>query len=126
GTVNRLLGGIDSAAVGPDGSVYYVFGIRDLTTNENRLEMTRLTPNATGGLTLNAPTFVTGQVQAALPSVAVNGTGTVGVMYDTFDGFNGSGFPIFSVHLARSTDQGGTFTDTTVNTFSSPSQNNPN
>src|SRR5207237_8300899 len=77
GTVNRLLGGIDSAAVGPDGSVYYVFGIRDLTTNKNRLEMIRLTPNATGGLTLHAPTFVAGQVQAALPSVPVTSIGMV-------------------------------------------------
>ena len=36
--------------------------------------------------------------------------GTIGVLYMTYDGTSG-GLPTFSAHLARSTDQGSTFSD---------------
>ena len=49
---------------------------------------------------------MTGQVTAALPSVTVADNGTIGVLYDTFDGFNGSGYPVFSAHLTQSKDHG--------------------
>jgi hypothetical protein len=124
GTVNALLGGVDHAAVDPNnGDVYYVYGDRDGTTGNNRLSIRRLTDNGAGGLTVGAKNFVTGQVQAALPSVAVAANGVVGVLYTQYDGVSG-GFPSFSAHLATSSDQGVTFTDTTLESFLSPSTDN--
>src|SRR6185369_14583025 len=118
GTVNALLGGVDHAAVDPkNGAVYYAFGNRDSGTNNNRISIVRLTDNGAGGLTVGAPHFVSGQVQAALPSVAVTANGTVGVLYTTADGIGMSGFPVFTAHLALSTDQGATFTDRVLSTF---------
>jgi hypothetical protein len=118
---------VTSAAVDPNnGNVYYVFGNRDAMTGNNRLSIVRLTDNGMGGLTVGAPTFVTGQVQAALPSVAVTANGTVGVLYTTFDGIGTSGFPVFSAHLAISTNQGATFTDRVLTTFLSVAMDNGN
>jgi hypothetical protein len=109
GTVNALLGGVDHAAVDPvNGDVYFVYGNRDSMTGNNRLSIIRLTDNGAGGLTIGASNFVTGQVEAALPSVAVTTNGVVGVLYTQYDGMSG-GFPMFSVHLALSQDQGVTF-----------------
>jgi hypothetical protein len=123
GTVNALLGGVDHAAVDPTtGDVYVVYGNRDSSTGNNRLAIRRLQDNGSGRLNIGAESFVTGQVQSALPSLAVTSEGTVGVLYDTFDGFSTSGnLPIFSAHLATSTDRGVTFTDQTILTFLSPS-----
>jgi len=127
GTVNALLGGVDHAAVDPsNGDVYYVFGNRDSGTGNNRLSIIRLTDNGSGGLTIGAPHFVTGQVQAALPSVAVTPNGTIGVLYTTADGTGMSGFPVFTAHLALSTDQGATFIDRTLSTFLSVAMDNGN
>ena len=64
--------------------------------------------------------MVSNVASAALPSVAVAGDGTIGVLYDTDDGTNPSGFPIISAHFARSTDHGVTFTDQVLQTFNSP------
>ena len=47
---------------------------------------------------------VDGQVEAAVPQVAVLDNGVVGVFYYTFDGFSGDDFPIFTAHLALSDD----------------------
>jgi hypothetical protein len=125
GTVNALLGGIDHAAVDPsNGDVYYVYGSKDPNTGTNRLAIKRLTPNGSG---LSIPTngvVVSGAKPAALPSVAVASNGTVGVLYDTFDGFNSSGFPVFSAHLARSHDHGASFSDATLLSFASPAKDN--
>jgi len=89
GGVNALLGGVDHAAVDPNnGDVYYVYGDRDNGTGNNRLSIRRLTDNGGGGLNVGAANFVTGQVQAALPSVAVTGNGDVGVLYTQFDGIS--------------------------------------
>lgn len=111
GTVNALLGGVLHAAVDPTNSdLYYVYGNRDAATNNNRLAIRRLTSDGMGGLNVGAEVFVTGQVQAALPSVAVASDGTVGVLYTQFDGISSmSNIPIFSVHFAMSIDQGQTF-----------------
>jgi hypothetical protein len=121
GTVNALLGGVEHAAVDPtNGDVYYVYGTRDSGTGNNRLAIRRLQDNGGGGLTIGAENFITAQVQAALPSVAVTTNGVVGVLYDTFDGFDPStNFPIFTAHLSTSTDQGSTFTDFVLETFMS-------
>ena len=51
--------------------------------------------------------------------------GTIGVLYITHDGSSG-GLPTFSAHLARSTDQGSTFSDVVLQSFSSPVADNGN
>ena len=120
GTVNALLGGVLHAAVDPTNSdVYYVYGNRDSGTDNNRLAIRRLTSDGMGGLNIGAEVFVTGQVQAALPSVAVASDGTVGVLYTQFDGLSPmSMIPMFSVHFAMSIDQGQTFpTDLVLENF---------
>jgi uncharacterized repeat protein (TIGR01451 family) len=70
--------------------------------------------------------FVTDQVEAAIPSVAVASDGTVGVFYYTFDGFSPDNLPIFSAHLAQSSDQGVTFNDQILLTFLSSAMDNGN
>ena len=126
GTCNALLGGVLHAAVDPTtGDLFYVYGNRDSGSGNNRLSIIRLTSDGMGGLTLGAPVFVTGQVQAALPSVAVASDGTVGVLYDTYDGIV-SGFPQFTAHFAISTDHGASFSDNTLLTFLSVANDNGN
>jgi sRNA-binding regulator protein Hfq len=124
GTVNALLGGVLHAAVDPTTSdLYYVYGNRDASGN-NRLAIRRVFDNGSGGVTIGAETFVvSGTVQAALPSVAVNGQGMVGVFYYTFNGIVG-GFPQFSTWLAVSTDQGASFNTQLLATFLSPATDN--
>ena len=129
GTVNALLGGVDHVAVDPrTGDVYVVYGDRDPNTGNNRLSIVRLTDDGRGGLTIGPSFFVTGQVQAALPSVAVANdyNGSVGVLYDTFDGIDSSGYPRFSAHLAISSNHGMTFQDVILETFLSPAMDNGN
>jgi hypothetical protein len=67
---------------------------------------------------------VTGQVQAAIPSVAVNEDGIVGVFYYTCDGVSTDGFPVFTAHFALSTDQAQHFVDVGFLTFLSPEMDN--
>ena len=131
GTVNALLGGIDHAAVDPTtGNVYVAFGgdngVVDPTTefDGNAVFIKEITFDS------SSPTdaILTGAVhqvslpgaEAALPSVAVGGDGTVGVLYTSFDGFSVDSFPIFTAHFAFSTDAGATFTDQKLLTFLSP------
>jgi hypothetical protein len=127
GTVNALLGGVDHAGVDPhNGDVYYVYGSRDAGTGNDRLAIRRIQDNGGGGVIVGPENFVTGQVEAAIPSVAVTRDGTVGVFYYTFDGMSVDNFPIFSAHLAQSTDQGATFTDQVLLTFLSSAMDNGN
>ena len=102
-----------------------VYGNRNSGTGNNRLAIKRLTDNGAGGVNIGGEHFVDGQVQSALPSVAVAQNGAVGVLYDTFDGFSPSpnNLPIFTAHLAISMDQGVTFSDQTVLTFLSTAVN---
>ena len=126
-TTNALLGGADHAAVDPvTGDVVYVYGNRDPVTGNNRLAMRRLTSDGAGGLTIGPQLFVTGQVQAAIPSVAITQNRAVGVFYYTCDGFSGAGFPIFTAHFTVSTDGGATFSDNILETFLSPAKDNGN
>jgi hypothetical protein len=127
GTVNALLGGVLHATTDPNHGdiVYYVYGNRDHVTGNNRLSLRRLEDDGTGNLVVVLTSFVTGQAQAALPSVAVAENGTVGVFYYTFDGFS-SGFPVFSAHLAQSQDAGSTFSDEILETFLSSATDNGN
>jgi len=126
GTVNALLGGVLHGAVDPtNGDVYYVYGDRDAQTGNDRLSVRRLTDNGGGGLTIGAAHFVTVQVEAALPSVAVSTDGTVGVFYYTFDGVPNI-FPVFTAHLAVSTDHGVNFVQHNLLTFASSAQDSGN
>ena len=94
GTVNALLGGVHHAGVDPTtGDLYYAYGNRDAGTNQNRLAIRRVTANGSGGVNIGAENFVTGQVEAAIPSVAVTENGVVGVFYYTFDGFSSDSSP---------------------------------
>jgi hypothetical protein len=126
GTVNALLGGVDHVAVDPNNSdVYVVFGNRDPKTANNRLSIVRLTSNGKGGLKLGTPHFVTGQVQAALPSMAIasNSKGTIGILYIVFDGFDKkTQFPTYTANLAVSDDHGVTFTTHKLEKFLSPAR----
>ncbi|HEV2303246.1 MAG TPA: hypothetical protein VGR91_16890 [Stellaceae bacterium] len=120
-TVNALLGGVDHAAVDPTtGDVIYVYGNRDPISGSNRLAMRRLSDNGSGGLTIGPEMFITGQVQAAIPSVAVTRHGVIGVFYYTCDGTSRSGFPKFTAHFAFSKNGGRTFTTRNLESFLSP------
>jgi hypothetical protein len=121
-TNNALLGGVDHAAVDPtNGDVYVVYG-QDAGGN-NQIKIRRLTSNGSGGLSVGPAFDVSTSTNAALPSVGVLADGTVGVLYDTFDGTTTDGFPIVSAHLARSTDHGATFSDVVLATFQTPKDN---
>jgi hypothetical protein len=124
-TVNALLGRVDHAAVDPQtGDVVYVYGHRDATTGNNRLATRRLTDDGAGGLAIGPEIFITGQVQTAIPSVAITDNGTIGVFYYTCDGTSLTGFPILTAHFAVSTDQGATFIGVVLETFLSPATDN--
>jgi len=127
GTVNALLGGVDHAAVDPNnGDVYYVYGNRDAGTGNDRLAIRRIQDNGGGGVTVGPENFVTGQVEAAIPSVAVASNGIVGVFYYSFDGLSPGGIPTFTAHLAQTSDQGVTFSDQALLTFLSSATDNGN
>ncbi len=118
GTVNALLGGVHHAAVDPTtGVLYYVFGNRDAGTGKDRLSIKKISSDGGGGLVFGTEHFVTGQVEAAIPQVAVLDNGVVGVFYYTFDGFSSDDFPIFTAHLALSEDEGVSFDDHELVTF---------
>ena len=122
GGVNALLGGVHHAAVDPrNGDVYVVYG-QDVS-GTNQINIRRLTDNGSGGLAVGAAHNVSTATDTALPSVAMTADGTLGVLYDSYDGMDVSGFPKFTAHLATSTDQGVTFTDKTLETFLSPATN---
>jgi hypothetical protein len=123
-TVNALLGGVDHGTVASDGSVYYVYGSRDPATANNRLAIRHLTDDGSGGFSIGAEYFITGQVQAAVPQVAVGEDGTVGVFYYTCDddGVASSSFPQYSAHFALSDDEGVTWSDIVLQTFLSPAK----
>jgi hypothetical protein len=124
GTVNALLGGSIALAVDPSrGDVYFAYHNRDSRTGNNRLQVTRLSPDRTTGMRIVSSRLVSGNTQAALPALAVADNGTVGLLYDTFDGFV-SGYPQFTVHMAQSIDHGGSWTDSAILTFLSPTRDN--
>ncbi len=121
GGVNALLGGVDHVAVDPaNGEVYVVYGEHESAGNQ--IKMRRLTPNGSSLTVGPAVDISSGSSDAALPAVAVTSDGTVGVLYDTFDGNDSNGFPTFSAHLARSTDHGGSFDDAVLSRFRSPAK----
>jgi hypothetical protein len=129
GTVNALLGGIDHAAVDPTTSdVFVVYGDSN-GSGGNAIFIRQITfdnSTPTKAVVGAAHQVSLAGAQAALPSVAVAPNGTVGVLYTSFDGFDVSGFPIFSGHFAFSADAGATFNDQNLLTFLSPAMNNGN
>jgi hypothetical protein len=84
----------------------------------------RLTPNGAGGLTIGPQIFITGQVQAAIPSVAIAANRTIGVFYYTCDNPNLVN-PLLTAHFATSTNGGITFTDHVLSIFLSPEVPDP-
>ena len=128
GSTNALLGGVDALTVDSNtGEVYVAYGNRDSATNNNRISVARLQDDGSGNMIVASTSFLTGQVQAALPSLAVANNGTIGALYDTFDGFTPStSLPIFSAHLAQSTDHGATWNDRVLETFTDPNTDNGN
>jgi len=126
GTVNALLGGVNHVAADPNNSdVYVVFGNRDRKTTMNRLSIVRLTSDGKGGLKIGTPHFVTGQVQAALPSMAIakNSKGTIGILYIVYDGLDQkTGFPTYTANLATSDNHGVSFTTHKLEKFLSPAK----
>ena len=125
-TVNALLGGVLHAAVDPQtGDLVYVYGNRDPATGKNRLALRRIVDDGEGGVRIGPEAFVTGQVQAALPAVAVTSDGTVGVFYYTCEGFSADGYPTFTAHVSLSEDQGQTFSDLELLTFLSSAGPSP-
>jgi hypothetical protein len=124
GTVNALLGGVLHAAVDPhSGDLFYVYGRRDPTTGNNRLAIRRIINGGVGDVIVGPERFITGQVQAAIPSVAVAENGTVGIFHYTFDGFSG-GFPVFTAHVTLTDDLGETSADLRLLTFLSSAADN--
>jgi hypothetical protein len=120
GTVNALLGGVDHAAVDPrNGSVYVVYGTQ--SNGVDRLGIRRLT-FSNGNVTIGNESIVT-NLESAIPQVAVDTNGTVGVFFYSFDGVGSDNLPKFTAHLSLSTDQGGTFSDRTLLAFESPDPN---
>jgi hypothetical protein len=127
GTVNALLGGVLHAGVDPTtGDVYYAYGNRDGGTGNDRIAVRRITFDGSGTPIVGGEVFINGQVESAIPSVAVANDGTVGVFYYTFDGFSSDAFPIFSAHVTFSRDQGSTWTNTKMQTFLSSAQDSGN
>ncbi len=118
GGVNALLGGVDHAAVDPrNGAVYYVYGNAS-ASGVDRIAIRRVTFSA--GNAVIGPETIVSTVESALPQVAVDSNGTVGVYYYSFDGMSAAGRPDFTAHLALSTDQAGTFATRTLLAFESP------
>lgn len=127
GTVNALFGGIDTVAVDPTtGDVYVAFGRRDTSSSKNRLAVIRLRKTSAGGLSAGTPMYATGQCQCALPSIAIASSGEIGLLYDSFDGFDGGGFPKFSAHLGESVNRGATFSNVLLSSWSSVVTDNGN
>ena len=77
-------------------------------------------------MTVGPENFVTGQVEAAIPSVAVASNGTVGVFYYTLRRFLAGWLSNLLGHLAQSSDQGVTFSDQVLLTFLSSATDNGN
>lgn len=126
-TVNALLGGVDHAAVDPrTGDVYVVYGADTRGGHGNQILIRRVSGARSGRATVGRPSFVTTAHRAALPSVAVNSAGTVGVLYDTCEGVPANGYPKFAAHLARSSDHGRSFSDQLLLRFLSPAKDDGN
>jgi hypothetical protein len=69
--------------------------------------------------------FVTPEVEAALPAVAISENHTIAVFYYTHDGFAGAnGFPIISARLAASRSDGRTWRHHLIRTFVSAEKDN--
>jgi hypothetical protein len=103
-TVNAVLDGADQAAVDRQtGDVFYVYGNRDPVTGNNRRAVRRLSDNKHGGLAIGPEVYVTGQVQAAIPAVAITSNDTIGIFYYTCDGIAFNGSPILTAHFSVST-----------------------
>jgi hypothetical protein len=118
GGVNALLGGVHHAAVDPrNGAVYYAYGSAN-ASGVDRIAIRRLTFSA--GNVVIGPETIVSALESAIPQVAVDNNGTVGVFFYSFDGMSAAGRPNFRAHLSLSANQGVAFTDRTLLAFESP------
>jgi hypothetical protein len=116
--VNALLGGVEHAAVDPrNGAVYYAYG-NQTAGGIDRIAIRRLTFSG-GNVVIGAETIVS-TLESAIPQVAVDNNGTVGVFFYSFDGMSAAGRPNFRAHLSLSANQAATFADRTLLAFESP------
>ena len=128
GTVNALIGGVHHAAVDPvTGDVYVVYACGDGAGGDNPLCIVRGHDDGSGtGTMVFDPPHVITTLHSALPSVAVATNRTIGVLFQSFDGFSSDGFPVYSAHLSVSDDHGATWSDQTLETSLSPVTDNGN
>jgi hypothetical protein len=112
GAVGRARSSDGWIAADPNnGGVYAVFTNRD-ASGFGQIFVARST---TQGTSFSAPVRVTdGTHHSAYPEIAVAGTGAVGVLYIDFD--DSGAHTIFRHHLARSFDNGATWTDEILQT----------
>jgi len=136
GGVNRRAGDIAAAVDPSDGDVYVVHAVlgadvigarvpigQTSVTFGDRLYIRRYVRGRTGTLILapGYPKAVSGSRDASLASVAVDANGSLGVLYDTYEGPHlPDGRATFTVHLALSSDKGSTSDDRELETFTSP------
>lgn len=91
-----------SQAVAPNGDIYVTFLALGASTTSSRLAIARSTNGGKGWSTRKLP--VRGQV--GLPTIAVAGDGTVGIVYYAIDPVSRNGFWPTRVELATSRDRG--------------------
>jgi hypothetical protein len=123
GGVNTLIGNVTAIAVSPDGQhVYTVYGKRD-ASNVDQIFVREFHPDPSAPTNLiGSPSVLVPQtsLQSALPSAAVTDDGKLWVVYDQFNPAEST----FSVRLASSVDQGQSFEDDLLYTFTSPITDN--
>ena len=126
GGVNALLGGTAALAVDlATGDALIAFADLGPTASTQAIFLARVTFGGAGEPPLVSvhPVSTGASANAALPSVAAEANGTVGVLYDTYDGKSGHR-PRFTTHLAQSVDGGATFVDQALVSFVSPVASN--
>lgn len=133
GGVNELRGNDTAIASDRAGNnIYTVYGMTDSNGVDRLYLQDFQQPSAGTFVSTNSnplPFSVDGQ-RAALPSIAVTDNGTVFAEYDSYIGPNNNPLAAggtFQAHLATSVDNGQTFTDQILYSWTAPAApNNPN
>ena len=102
--VNALLGGVDHAAVDPrNGAVYYAYGSGTPAASTGSPFAASLSRR---GNVVIGPETIVSALESAIPQVAVDNNGTVGVFFYSFDGMSAAGRPNFRAHLVAQRQPG--------------------